>query len=416
MEALKPFRRSGVGSTAASFAVVLLIVVIVTGVGLFSTMQLGPKPGITPGLTSTATVTSANGLRLAVSSNASTITVGQELNISLSIVNALPHVNVVKPSNDWLLRGVPVALWPPCYFGLPAEAAVLQGDYDSQNIQSAANVTFSYVCMEGVNVDHVIFQPNGDQVNLTGLYDVTGTNQSLGPFHMSLSFTTGGYWNLQNLSRELNIPILGEQYPPRSPAYVPFSPGEYTIAVADEWGQVAILHVTVDSTTNQMTSSSETCTPAITLTQSSDTTTTTQVITLCHIESVYTPSNSQTATCVQALSAPLYLIVKNDTGTPLPNLPLTIQANLYEGSNYNSTTNRCEPVYTTHNWTNATGSNGKIELGMTGDWFIISTVFAGKTYQITANANGAESAECVTLSLPSGSVSTTYPGMFDYQC
>ena len=207
-------------------------------------MQTGTasKSGTGP---SSSSVSSPNGLRLTVSANATEITVGQKLNVSLSIVNTLPEVNTLKPSNDWLLHGVPVALWPPCYFGLPAEAAVLQGNYDSQDIKSAANVAFSYTCMEGVNVDHVIFQPNSDQANLTGLYDVTGTNESLGPFHMSLDFTTGGYWNLQNLSRELNIPILGEPYLPRPPAYIPFAPGVYTIAVADEWGQVGIVHVTV---------------------------------------------------------------------------------------------------------------------------------------------------------------------------
>ena len=230
---------------AVSFAVIILIVI--GGLGLASTIQPAAKSGTGPGSTSSANSTSIDGLRLTVSSNASDLVVGQPLNVSLSIVNTLPTVNNVKPSNDWLMHAVPVALWPPCYFGLPAEAAVLQGNYDSQDIRRAANVTFSYMCMEGVNVDHVIFQPNSDQVNLMGLYDVTGTNETLGPFHMSLNFTTGGYWNLQNLSSELNIPILGEQYPPRPPAYTPFTPGEYTIAVADEWGQVAILHVTVVS-------------------------------------------------------------------------------------------------------------------------------------------------------------------------
>jgi hypothetical protein len=169
----------------------------------------------------------------------------QTLNVSLSIVNTLAKVNTVKPSSNWLMHGVPVALWPPCYFGLPAQVAVLQGNYSAQSIQAATNVTFSYICMEAVTVDHVIFQPNSDQVNLTGLHDVTGASRSLGPFHMSLSFTTGGYWNLQNLSRELNIPILGEPYPSSQPAYIPFSPGEYTVAVADEWGQIALLHFLV---------------------------------------------------------------------------------------------------------------------------------------------------------------------------
>jgi hypothetical protein len=240
---LKRTRRSGIGFTTASFAMIILIVA--GGIGVASTMQPGPKLGAERGSTSTAIVSSPDGLQLAVSSNASELQVGQRLNVSLSIVNTLPKVNIVKPSHDWLFQGVPVALWPPCYFGLPAEAAVLQGNYNAQDIERAANVTFSYICMEGVNVDHVIFQPNSDQVNLTGLYDVTSENQTLGPFHMSLSFVTGGYWNLQNLSSELNIPILGEQYPPRPPAYIPFTPGEYTVAVADEWGQVALLHFSV---------------------------------------------------------------------------------------------------------------------------------------------------------------------------
>lgn len=215
------------------------------GVALASTMQPRLKSGTGPGSTSTATVVSTNGLRLTVSSNASELTVGQHLNVSLSIVNTISKVNMVKPSNDWLMHGVPVALWPPCYFGLPVQVAVLQGDHNSQDIQAATNVAFNYVCMEAVTVDRVIFQPNSDQVNLTGVYSVNQSNQTLGPFHMSLSFTTGGYWNLQNLSSELNIPILGEQYPPRQPAYIPFSPGEYTVAVGDEWGQVALLHFMV---------------------------------------------------------------------------------------------------------------------------------------------------------------------------
>jgi hypothetical protein len=240
---MKRATRNGIGSTTTSFAIIILIVV--GGLGVASVALWGTRQGTGSGSTSTATTSSVNGLELTVSSNATELTEGQTLNVSLSIVNTLAKVNTVKPANGWLIHGVPVALWPPCYFGLPAEAAVLQGNYDSQNIQSAANVTFSYICMEGVNVDHVIFQPNSDQVNLTGLYDVTRTNQSLGPFHMSLSFTTGGYWNLQNLSRELNIPILGEQYPPRPPAYIPFTPGAYTIAVADEWGQIALLHFVV---------------------------------------------------------------------------------------------------------------------------------------------------------------------------
>jgi hypothetical protein len=121
-------------------------------------------------------------------------------------------------------------------------------------------------------------------------------------------------------------------------------------------------------------------------------------------------------TCVQTLSTPLYLIVKNDSGAPIPDQPLSIQAHLLEGFAYNTATNQCEVVRSTHAWMNETGPDGKIELGMTGDVFNITTNFLGRTYQVSAEAEGAESAECVTLSLPSGTVNTTFAGQFQYQC
>ena len=224
-------------------------------VGHFVVSPWNGAPNVYPG----TSAYSPNGIRLTLWTNSTKLVVGQGLNVTLSVDNTLGNVNSVKPSNDWLIHGVPVALWPPCYFGLPAEAAVLPGNFTAQDISSAANVTFSYMCMESVGVDHVIFQPNSDQVNLTGTYDVTGENQTLGPFHLSLSFTTRGSWDLQNLSQQLNIPILGEQYPPRPPASVPFAPGVYTVAVADEWGQVALIHVTVVPSSQAITVNGLTC-------------------------------------------------------------------------------------------------------------------------------------------------------------
>ena len=140
-------------------------------------------------------------------------------------------------------------------------------------------------------------------------------------------------------------------------------------------------------------------------------------ITSMGCSSTTTEAQTQTAaTCVQTLSAPLYLIVKDDNGSPIPNQPLTIQAHLLEGLAYNATTNECEAIRSTHFWMNETGSDGKIELGMTGDVFNITTNYIGRTYQVNTDAEGAESAECVTLSLPSGAVNMTYAGQFRYQC
>ena len=129
-----------------------------------------------------------------------------------------------------------------------------------------------------------------------------------------------------------------------------------------------------------------------------------------------TSVTATSATCIQTASAPLYLTVENDNGTPIPNQPLSIQAHLLEGFVYNSATGRCDPVLSTLIMVTSTGTDGRIELGMTGDTFNITTSYLGRTYHVNAAAQGAESAECVTLSLPSGSMNTTFAAMFTYQC
>ncbi len=116
------------------------------------------------------------------------------MQVNVSIFNTLPEVNSVPTSNDWLFQGVPVALWPPCFFAYPgstiavAEAVVLKGDYTTANISSAANVSFGFMCMESVDVDHAIFQPDSSLANLTGIYDVSATNGTLGPYLLSANF------------------------------------------------------------------------------------------------------------------------------------------------------------------------------------------------------------------------------------
>ncbi len=192
-----------------------------------------------------------NGLQLSASINATQIALGQSLQVNVSIFNTLPEVNSVPTSNDWLFQGVPVALWPPCFFAYPgstiavAEGVVLKGDYTMANISSAANVSFGFMCMESVDVDHAVFQPDSSLANLTGVYDVSATNGTLGPYHLSANFTTRGYWDLLNNSRLLNPPIIGDQIPPNPPIATPFVPGAYTVGIEDEWGQTVILHFVV---------------------------------------------------------------------------------------------------------------------------------------------------------------------------
>jgi hypothetical protein len=194
---------------------------------------------------SSSSVTSSNGLQLTLTINSTVIAAGQEPSIVVSILNTLPVVNNLSTSNDWRFSGVPISMWPMCYWGYPAVIVVLKGNYSLQDLPNVASVSFTYMCAEGVTVDHAIFQPSSDQADITGVYDVTSSRETLGPFSMELNFTTGGYWDLQALAKTLNPPSLGMGSNP--PAYVRFVSGVYTIGVADEWSQAVVVHFTVIS-------------------------------------------------------------------------------------------------------------------------------------------------------------------------
>jgi hypothetical protein len=188
----------------------------------------------------TSSTTSQLGLQLRESINSSSISAGQNLSVSLSLSNALPTVNAVPTSNTWPFQGVAVDLWGACVTEYPVEVVVISGNYTAQEVSSFANSTFAYTCAGSVQVSRVIFQPNSNEAKVTGTGPAPGLNQTLGPFRLAFNFTTSGYWDLQSLSKQQNLPLLGPGGTPPTP--ISFVPGTYTVAVADEWAQMQILH------------------------------------------------------------------------------------------------------------------------------------------------------------------------------
>jgi len=228
-------------SPRIAYAVILAALIIGAAVFVWYGLVLPLQPS---GPTATtATFGTVPGVELRLADNASAFKVGQSLNITISLFTTLPATNSVPAAKDWPFKGVPVALWYPCYFDTPAYAVVLKGNYSLQELQRVANVTISFMCAEGASIDHVVFQPKSSQANLTG----SGFGPIPGPYQLSLNFTTNGYWDLLNNSKQLNPPIIGQQSPTRPPIATPFVPGVYTLAVSDEWGQAAVLHFTVKS-------------------------------------------------------------------------------------------------------------------------------------------------------------------------
>ncbi len=191
-----------------------------------------------------SSTTSQLGLQLIASINSSSITVGKNLSVSISLLNTLPTVNAVPASNTWAFQGVAVNLWGVCFGEYPVEVAVLKGNYTAQELPSVANSTFAYTCAAFIQLNQVIFHPSSEEANVTGVGPGPGVDQTLGPFHLALNFTTSGYWDLQSLSEQQNLPLLspGGALNLTSTKFVP---GTYTVAVADEWGQMQILHFTV---------------------------------------------------------------------------------------------------------------------------------------------------------------------------
>lgn len=130
-----------------------------------------------------------------------------------------------------------------------------------------------------------------------------------------------------------------------------------------------------------------------------------------------TSTESSSEPCYLSVNGPLYLIVKNDSGAPIPNQPLSIQAHLLEELVAYSTPGECHPIYSTHTWSNKTGSAGMMFLGNTDDFFNITTTYLGRTYHVNAVDGATLNAECVTLSLPSGVTNTTFSAPYgNYQC
>ena len=194
--------------------------------------------------------TDSNGIELSLSLNATSLGVGQALLINTSLYNGFPRPNTLSLNNNsWTFQGVPVGYWSPCYVNSyatsAAELVVLRGYYVAQNISNEAMTRFSYAgtCHEFVSLDNVIFQSQSSLANLTGS-GLSNHLDQIGPLDLSTSYSASGYFLLGNsTSPVINGATAEDSYL----ATQPFTPGVYTVGVADEWGQSVILHFVVEA-------------------------------------------------------------------------------------------------------------------------------------------------------------------------
>jgi hypothetical protein len=228
-----------------------IMVAIALGVGI-SVYYVQPHlSGATTNLASEPNSTyalSANGIKLSLAVNATSITAGENIHLQMSISNTLPATNQFQRTGYWSFSepfyAVPVAVWPACFLPLPLYVIVLRGNYTQEQLPVVDNSTsHGYPCGNGGVVEAVTFQSNSAEANTT-VDTGRGPSISVGPYLLEANVTTDGYWDTRQLTEALNPPIISAQNSTSVPS-TPFSPGVYTIAVEDIWNQAVVLHVTV---------------------------------------------------------------------------------------------------------------------------------------------------------------------------
>jgi hypothetical protein len=184
-----------------------------------------------------AFVLSPNGLNFTISTNGTSLSPDQSIEITASIFNTLPKPNNITANmKGYQFLGYHLFPDPAGYWMSPYLFVVLNGSYTAQGLDGLggrgwAENAFS---MESSTPSSYLFGPSSESAAIaTYLCSASCQNTTVGPYHSSASVVVRGYWT---------IPMRTDSYP--SPPK-PFTPGVYTLAVEDEWGAVLVLHFTV---------------------------------------------------------------------------------------------------------------------------------------------------------------------------
>jgi hypothetical protein len=166
---------------------------------------------------------STHGLSLTLSLNAATYQPGAYIFIVLDEQNTLSSENKVRISYTWRLNDMVTST--PCNpANYPFGVAVYQGDYTADTLAKIKPLYIfdprnMYHCIAGPSIYFTyVFKPLSDLIILRS--DDAELNT------MKDEIKINGYWT-------------------DSVEFKSFEPGVYTVAAADEWGALAVVHFTV---------------------------------------------------------------------------------------------------------------------------------------------------------------------------
>jgi len=176
--------------------------------------------------------TPANGLSLRLSINATTIMSGQTVNVTVGDYNTLRTMENFSVLNSWPLKGLAVG---PCgTLNEPFGVAVFRGYYAASSISSAKALQLFapgiYTCPAILSgITQYSFYPQSSVAQIWG-----SCSPEPCPFRTNpQSIRVNGFWN--------TVPIVQYSY------HTELTPGVYTVAAGDEWGQLVLLYFVVKS-------------------------------------------------------------------------------------------------------------------------------------------------------------------------
>jgi rhodanese-related sulfurtransferase len=191
--------------------------------GITAWMQAG-YPITQPATTASTTtsVQSTDGLQLQVAVNATSLTPGENLQISVGEYNTLTTANSVSSGKNWGVSGLSLGACSNTYVQ-PFGVALYQGHYTAQNISQATSLEI-YARVPCPNYIRMItgydFLPDSINAAVMPGGDVSS------PTSMSANVIVGGiYTQVTQLT--------------------PLVSGDYTVVAGDEWGALEFLYIIV---------------------------------------------------------------------------------------------------------------------------------------------------------------------------
>jgi hypothetical protein len=173
-----------------------------------------------------------NHLSLTMILDASTISPGQSVDLTIYVSNILGTANAVNASRDWPLSSL--SLGGCGTLNYPMGYAVYSGFYSASDISAATPLSIIhpgiYNCPAIFYIGSYVFSPSSTKATLVG-----SDGNVLFSDQMSAGTAISGYWTYNPLTD----PYGNDAH------FHNFSSGVYTIAGGDEWGNLVILHFKV---------------------------------------------------------------------------------------------------------------------------------------------------------------------------